>query len=290
MERSYYYSLYHWTGGPRSTAKRVDALRAAGVAGLEFGSRPDHESGVEAFLRGLGGSTILHNYFPPPLEPFVFNVASPDPTIRQRSLDLARRALWISAEIGAPCYAIHAGFVVDPNDFDGVSYVFPSATAEDREDAHRRFVDAVHVLGTEADSAGVRLLIENNVCPARLRGKLLLQLSEEFARMFDDLGPTAPRIGILLDTGHLLVSAATFGRDAAGFVRDHRERILGLHLHENDRAEDRHWMVTGQGPAMHLARACGYAEWVTIEANCRTLGEIASQMTLVRAAFGDRDR
>lgn len=285
--RSYYYSVYHWTRGPTSTGERAAALRGAGVNGLEFGSVSRHEPRLDDLLRGVGGSVLLHNYFPPPAAPFVFNLASADASIRERSLDLARTALRISAEISAPCYAVHAGFISDPEGFDGVSYVFPTTPPEAAREAYERFLDAIAQLLAAAAEAEVQLLVENNVCPPRLRGRLLMQLPEEFTRLYADLGPTGQRLGILLDTGHLTVTARTFGRDPQRFVAEHHQRILALHVHDNDLVEDRHWPLEVAGRAVDLARACRCARWVTLETNCGTLDEIGRQLAFARREIGE---
>jgi sugar phosphate isomerase/epimerase len=277
-----YYSLYHWTTGPARTVDRVRALHEDGVERLEFGSLNAHEPGLVPFLRTLAGRALLHNYFPPPTESFVFNLASASARIQSRSIQLATEALRLSGEIGAPCYAVHAGFVTDPTGFDGVSFVFPSPTDEgERRRSYSRFLAAINDLLPIANAAHVALLIENNVCPRRLRGRLLLQTAEEFDELFGDLGSSAGSLGILLDTGHLIVTCNTFEETPLDFVLRHRERILALHLHENDGREDLHRPVTSEGLSLSLASAADRVRWVTVEAKCQTLNEIKEQLAFV---------
>ena len=56
----------------------------------------------------------IHNYFPPPAEPFVFNLASLSPDIIKRSLDHVETALQFSLELDCQRYSFHAGFLIDP--------------------------------------------------------------------------------------------------------------------------------------------------------------------------------
>jgi sugar phosphate isomerase/epimerase len=285
VNRTYYYSAFHWTDGPVTTLDRATALRSTGIDAIELGSRTTYEAGVEAVVKGLGGDVLLHNYFPAPRESFVFNLASADDTIRSRSLQLAATAIELSAAIGAPCYGVHAGFVTDPDGFDGISFTFPSAGGpRDRDSAYRRFLGSIAELEKAARVAGIRLLVENNVCPPRLVGRLLLQTADEFGRLFEDLA-SHEAIGILLDTGHLNVTAKTFRTDPLEFAERHAGRIWGLHLHDNDGDDDDHGPVRPSGPALAIARKCEKARWITVEAKCGTLDRIKEQLALTRSAL-----
>tara|TARA_A100001388_G_scaffold241846_1_gene198348 strand:- start:279 stop:617 length:339 start_codon:yes stop_codon:yes gene_type:complete len=54
------------------------------------------------------------DYFPAPETPFVLNLAAQDEDEDQRSVAHCRRALDLSAEIGVPFFAAHAGFAMQP--------------------------------------------------------------------------------------------------------------------------------------------------------------------------------
>ncbi|MFT5453315.1 MAG: endonuclease IV, partial [Enterobacterales bacterium] len=56
----------------------------------------------------------LHNYFPVPKEPFVFNLASFDDEIISKSLDHAKKAIKLTAKHGGEFYSFHAGYLLDP--------------------------------------------------------------------------------------------------------------------------------------------------------------------------------
>jgi hypothetical protein len=56
---------------------------------------------------------LVHNYFPPPAEPFVINLASQDSTLLQRSRAHCRAAIDLSSRLGGAVYAAHAGFTAD---------------------------------------------------------------------------------------------------------------------------------------------------------------------------------
>ena len=56
----------------------------------------------------------MHNYFPPPKNPFVLNLASSNNKILNLSLKHICKAIKLTSRIGAKYYSFHAGFLVDP--------------------------------------------------------------------------------------------------------------------------------------------------------------------------------
>ncbi len=61
---------------------------------------------------------LIHNYFPPPITPFVLNLASGNETLRNQSIKFVAETISLSAKLGAPFYSIHAGFISDPRSFE----------------------------------------------------------------------------------------------------------------------------------------------------------------------------
>jgi sugar phosphate isomerase/epimerase len=57
---------------------------------------------------------LVHNYFPPPPNPFVLNIASSNPAVLKSSIDHCLSAIRVAAELGAPFYSVHAGYALDP--------------------------------------------------------------------------------------------------------------------------------------------------------------------------------
>lgn len=189
------------------------------------------------------GDLLLHNYFPPPPSPFVLNLASRNDEVRRRSRHLVRRALQWSSWLGSPHYSVHGGFVTDPRIEGDGSLSFPEpASPEEECKALDRFIDELEGLLEQADALGVDLLVENNACPEHLTGCLLLQTPAEFLELFDRVGHQ--RLGILLDTGHLNVSAATHDFEPERFLDLCASRVRALHLHANDGRSDQHWPLT----------------------------------------------
>ena len=222
--------------------ERLDSYREHGIHSVELGAGVSVGEVFKPENLPRPGKYLLHNYFPPAKDSLIINLASQDNGIRERSIDFVRRALEISAKISAPLYSVHAGFITDPTE----KFIFPEpASPKARSESLHRFVQSIDLLLPDAKRLGVRLLIENNVCLPKHKNVLLLSTTEEFQEFFTMIGAEKP--GILVDTGHLNVSAHTFGFDRMSFLTVLAPYIGAFHLHENDGSTDRHLPVTEGG-------------------------------------------
>ena len=101
-------------GAGRDLEEMVTSLTSSGIRTIELGymeSCPDNIGrDLARFQQDTGCAFVLHNYFPPPEEPFVLNLAASDDTTLELSRSLCRRAIDLSIELQAPFYSVHAGF------------------------------------------------------------------------------------------------------------------------------------------------------------------------------------
>ena len=262
---------------PEELRSRIERMRAAGITRIELSQSIIPPGPVARWLddlRTTGCHFLVHNYFPPPPEPFVLNLASPDGGVRARSLDLVRRAIDLSAALGAPFYSVHAGFVNDPYAFGTTHFLFkPAERADARERANDRFLVSVTSALDAARSAGIDLLIENNNTPPEFRELVLLRDAVEVLGFFAEVND--PRLGLLLDTGHLHVAANALGFDGTKAVRALRPHIRAIHLHDNDGTADYHRKAAPEGWALSvLAGAMRSVPPIVVEAHCATAAEL----------------
>ena len=233
--------------------ERIRRYLDHGLTAIELGAGVTMDDETLAFISTMNVRTIIHNYFPPPKKPFVLNLASGNEEIRSRSLEMVFRALDLTREIGAPFYSLHAGFITDPTSFDKTSFIFPMPKSPiGVTQANERFVLMMATVLEYAKTLGVGLLIENNVCSPTQVGKLLLLKVEEFYNIFQAL--PMPELGILLDTGHLNITAHTLGFDRETFVDQVAPYIRGFHLHDNDGTEDSHLSVDSGSWTLNILR------------------------------------
>jgi sugar phosphate isomerase/epimerase len=221
----------------------VDHCRASQLRRVELTSSMPYQEEIAEQLAGArqwGMRWLLHNYFPPPRDGFVINLASADPAIRRRSIEHCRAALELSAAISAPFYSVHAGFTTDPRPTD-LGGRFEPGTGRGLVDAARMFYESVAQLCETAERLGVNLLIENNVvtAPNAIDGRndLFLCVSgDDVEALFTAV--RSPSLGILLDVAHLKVSAATLNLSRDRALEQMRPHVRAFHLSDNDGLRD----------------------------------------------------
>lgn len=272
---------------PRELWAILAAYRDVGIDRVELGFCDlDDVHALGPRLRSLGLDYLVHNYFPPPPDPFVLNLASSDRELARRSLEMVLEAIDLTAELGAPFYSVHAGWITDPIGFDGTSFVLPDPRPGEEAEARSRLADALGVALARAEERDVGMLLENNVCTDDLRGKLLVLEADDLTALLRELGSS--RLGLLLDTGHLNVTARTLGFDRLAFVDTVASYVRALHVHDNDGVVDQHRPIESGTWVQALLRRPVFAGVpVTVEAKFPDATAAQTQarfLTGVRAA------
>lgn len=218
----------------------AQALFLAGCRAIELsGGLPSPTIGDDVRALAERADVRLHNYFPPPAEPFVLNLASEDDEIAERSVRHVQGALDLCADIGSPYYSVHAGFLIDPV-VGQLGAKISTQRIADRVAATARFLRRVEQLATRAARDGITLMLENNVLSAANHetfgeNPLLMVEPEELVEVMER---TPENVGVLLDVAHLKVSARTLGFDAIAMFDAAGPWIRGYHLSDNDGTAD----------------------------------------------------
>lgn len=140
--------------------------------------------------------------------------------LREASLKVALEAIDFAAGSRCDYLVIHTGFCQSP--------------AFDRKRAMEHSYESLRILCRRARESGVRLGVEN----VGYHGTSLYTY-DEFVHLLDDFGDEA---GYILDVGHAVLN----GIDPAALLRDTKERLFGMHLHDNDGQADQH-LPLGEG-------------------------------------------
>lgn len=236
------------TGGIRSksAAETAADFLQHGIPAVEL-SGGAYSATQEADLLALRKDLALqvHNYFPPPEHPFVFNLASSELVISDRSVKHVRDAMRLAITLGRPVYSFHAGFRINPLVSELGRAIRPRQLC-DRATALHRFGDNVLLLAEEARREGVTLLVENNVLSEVNMATfgedpLLLTHPDEIATFMREM---PDQVRLLLDVAHLKVSARTLGFDPVAAHAKVKPWIRGYHLSDNDGTADSNHAVT----------------------------------------------
>ena len=185
---------------------------------------------------------LIHNYFPPPSEPFVLNLGAENPEQLKRSIQHCKYAIDVTSSIGGAFYSVHSGFAFHATPemlgVEGLNYsLFPM------EQAIARFKDSLAVLIEYAKSRNVMILIENNVISSGnlIEGKNLLGVgvtADDLLDIINDLN--SPFLGLLIDVGHLKVSSRTLDFNRFSFMKKVKKYVKAFHLSDNNGKVDQH--------------------------------------------------
>ena len=177
----------------------------------------------------------LHNYFPPPIKPFIFNLASLSPDIAKKSLEHVETALQFSVELNCPRYSFHAGFLIDPQ-LSELGSLIKKRKTYDRHESLNFFLEHINYLAERAAKLGVSLLIENNVLSLKNFNEFKCNpfLMVDAEECHDIMVNTSSNINLLIDFGHLNVSSKTMSFDKELFLKKCNDYIHAYHLSDNN--------------------------------------------------------
>ena len=222
-----------------SLKQMIDCCKENGW-GLEFSSGLSYIEQAEKIFLKSKINKLAHNYFPAPKTPFVLNLASSNINIRKKSIDHCKKGLQLAFKSKGPFFSAHAGFCMDPNpEMLGKKFELDDLLF-DKKTNRELFLDSLHELNVYAKSLGLLFLIENNVIiPSNIingNNPLFCCQSQEIIQILDEF--KGQNIGLLLDTGHLKVSAKTLGLDLIEEFKKLQKFITAFHHSDNDASKD----------------------------------------------------
>jgi len=179
---------------------------------------------------------ICHNYFPPPEEHFVLNLASLNDEIYLKTFEHLVSTIELSKKLGATRFGFHAGFFIDIK----VSEIGKKITREELFDKHKsiqRFCDGFNKL--EKIAKELNIYIENNVFSSTNaktydnENIFMLTSSEEYNELKKIINAN-----LLLDIGHLKVSSTTLNLNFENELKYMLDRSDYIHISDNDGFHD----------------------------------------------------
>jgi len=281
--------IYISTGGfnTQTFVETTEILSNHGIDKIELsGGKPC--PGVEQSLWELAqkNQLVLHNYFPPPQRPFVFNLASLNKEIINLSIEHARYAIELSHLIGVDFYSFHAGFLIDPG-ADEIGNKLNIREVNNRREALNVFIDNVNRLSEYAKERGVKLLIENNVLSNANFKEFGVNplLMTDHGETSEILKRTTSNVGLLIDVAHLKVSSASLNFDKADYLIEFSEHTCGYHLSDNDGTEDSNQKLTQNSWFWpHIRRDLSF---YSLEVYREPVTELVAQRDLVEQIIGN---
>jgi sugar phosphate isomerase/epimerase len=184
-------------------------------------------------------SIVLHNYFPVPLEPFVFNLASLRQDIAEKSMLHAKLAIDLSYAVGSKYYSFHAGYLLDPGSQE-LGNLIRLRKLNNRIDSKNIFIERVNELSKYAATKNIKLMIENNVLSSEnyhnFKNNAFLMVDPEETK--EILEKVDKNVGLLIDVAHLKVSANSLKFSATEYLVEFRNKTWGYHISDNNGLSD----------------------------------------------------
>ena len=246
----------------------VETLVREGVRHIELSGGTNYIKDIKEKLISLKNkhnvNFICHNYFPPPKQPFVLNLASLNKEIFDQSIEHAITAIELSKQLNAQYYSIHAGFLLDITTNE-IGKQVAHRELQNRDQSIEQFVKAINIINQETDNFPI--YIENNVLSFN-NYKEFNNHNPFLLTCWDDYKELRSLIKFkcLLDVGHLKVTCHSLGlnfKEELALFMDIAEYI---HISDNNNISDQNRPLVKNSQMYSLLK--GY-DWsnkiVTIE-------------------------
>ena len=233
--------IYLSTGGFQNSkvTKTIKDLNSHNIKNIELsGGKFEKLYKKKVVKLGKKNDLMLHNYFPRYEKPFVFNLASQNQLIINKSLNLAKTAIEINSKLNAKYNAFHAGFLFDPK-INMLGDKPVPINIIDRKKGLKEFLKNVKILSNFASKKNIILLIENNVVSynqfTKYRYKPLMCDIKESLHI---MNKTSKNVFLLMDFAHLKVSANSLLFSKKEYLKKLDKYIIAYHLSDNNSRSD----------------------------------------------------
>lgn len=224
-----------------STIKQsIEELVSNNILNIELSGGTQYYTDIEYDLLSLQTkydlNIICHNYFPPPKENFVLNLASLNDEIYEKSIQHLIKSINLSKKIGASKFGFHAGFFMDISTNE-IGKKISNKKLFDKNECLQQFIKAFTILKEEAGT--LNLYIENNVYSKtnfntfQNNNPFMLCSHQDYLNLKKEID-----FNLLLDVAHLKVSSKTLNLN----FKEELEKLIicsdYIHISENDSLHD----------------------------------------------------
>jgi sugar phosphate isomerase/epimerase len=241
-----------------------------------------------------GARFTFHNYFPPPKNPIVLNYLTQNPDLKMKCQDIIRNAINLAKKTGVKTYAFHPGYYREAEmnrkgyfDFFGNDRLnFDYGLDIFKKD----FVNFYKTLKIGDKHDDVFIGFENLFPNPDGTNDSFMCTYEEISKVFDHAKKENIKLKLLIDLGHLAISANFLKFDRMEFLdnilNNYGDNIFEVHISENDCISDLHNRIninSWQLEALKLFKKLkNYNEIIfTYESRGMTISEIKDDLKLI---------
>lgn len=230
-----------------SIEQSIRTLAAEGFKNIELSGGTVYREDILDILislqKELGLNYLLHNYFPPPKEPFVLNLASLDDEVHQITMNHIKKAIDWSIKLGAEKFAFHAGFLLNIP-LSQIGKKIERIELFDEVSSYRRFNESLIEIRNFAKDR-IDLYIENNVLSTD-NFKSFNLIDPFFFTSVKNMGKVEWSIDFncLLDVAHLKVSCQALSLNFLEQLKELYKETDYIHISDNNGLEDSNQVLT----------------------------------------------
>ncbi len=231
-------------------------LVSNGFKNIELSGGTEYYDGFEYELLELKDkyslNYICHNYFPPPKEHFVLNLASQDHEVYTKTLNHLKQAIVLSKKLGAKKFAFHAGFFIDIK-VSEIGKKISKVNLFNKKESLETFCRGFEILNDL--SGNLELYIENNVYSSTnaktYENNNLFMLTngceyKELKKLID--------FNLLVDVAHLKVSSKTLNLNFTDQLKYMINESDYIHISDNDALHDLNYKLENNSDLVNLLK------------------------------------
>ena len=228
-------------------ADSVSVLASHGFTNIELSGGTNWYEGWLSDLLELKNkfnlNYLLHNYFPPPREPFVLNLASLDKEVELKSINHAYEAIQASEILNSKKIGFHAGFLINIP-LNQIGKKIEPYALFNRGESWRKFVSNYKKLHDFASKKSIELYIENNVLSyENFKGfgenPFFFTEIKELREFNEEL----PDFKFIFDYAHCFVTSKTLQLDVLHEFDTFVDSTDYIHLSDNNGERDLNWSI-----------------------------------------------
>jgi len=209
---------------------------------------------------------LVHNYFPPPVNSFVFNLSSLDKEIEKRSISHALNAIKNASILGSKKIGFHAGFLINIP-VNKIGGKINRQKLFNKPLAINKFIENYHILKSVADKLNISIYIENNVLSFEnlktfQENPFLFVESSELQFFNENLND----FKYIFDYAHSYVSSKSLGLNVENEFDNFTINTDYIHLSDNNGKSDTNFNIFNNSPIYnHLVNHPPINKTITLE-------------------------
>ena len=257
--------------------KVLDLYKELGIPAVELGASHKRFDNVkEVFKYKDDFKFIIHAMFPPQKEHVMLNIAAGD-KLREFSILKAKEAIDYCRRLDAPIYGTHGGALART---DANGYAIGEIELS-REEAMINIYRSLSEICEYANQYGVKIALEN---ACAFLPHLLYITPDEYKLILKQVG--SKNLGLLVDLGHLAISAKHNNFDPKWFINEVESKILEFHVHEVIDGHDHQELIDDQIlKKFGISKSLAKKSCVTLESNWLTLETLKRSNELLHQAI-----